>query len=171
MWTFSESTDIMAEPEPLFQIVGNLMTRGHYWPGSVIGIRETAPRPFSPSEKFLPGQRISFIQDGNPREHTITEGVEWDQAEALIVEKPLRSTRDEKIEWKLSELTLGTIRVTVNFSGNYTAIEKLTAGKAIKKFYQETLERLKAYAEDRYTYAGPRTYAPAPVQADPLQQL
>lgn len=164
--TVSESIDIMAEPVELFNIVGDLASRGHYWPEGAMAIRELAPRPFSPTEKFLPGQRISFIRDGKTYEHEISEAVEWDQAEAHITEKVLRSPKNETVQWRLSELTSGTIRVSATASGDFGALEKLTKAPALRKYYAETLTRLKSYVEDKHSYAGPRTFAPKPSQQD-----
>jgi hypothetical protein len=168
MWSCAEHVDVMAEPEEALHIVGDLMTRGHYWPEGIMAIRETAPRPFSPTEKFLPGQRIAFLQDGAQCEHAITEVVEWDQAEAHVLERPLRSQKDESIAWRLSELIPGTIRVTATYNANLNAIERLSKGKSIRAFYAATLQRMKKYIEDKRSFAGPRTYAPKPSSADPL---
>lgn len=171
MW--SEYIDVMGENEEVFLIVGDLMTRGHYWPDGVMALRETAPRPPSPTEKFLPGQRVAFLLNGAQMEHEITDAVEWDQAEARIVEKPLRNAKADTYEWRLSELTAGTIRVTVTLSGNYGALEKLGRGKSFRTFYVETLKRLKEYIEDKRSFAGPRTFAPKATTNpnDPLANL
>ncbi|MBA3725741.1 MAG: hypothetical protein H0W86_04630 [Armatimonadetes bacterium] len=168
MWSFSEAIDIMADPQELFLVVGNLMTRGHYWPDSVIAIREIAPRPFSETDKFLPGQRISFLHDGKQREHEIADAEGWDQAEATIIEKVLRSQKDEMISWRLSELYQGTYRVTITYSADYGTLDKVSKGKQVKAFYVNSLIRLKKYVEDRRSFAGARTYAPNPAPIDPL---
>lgn len=168
MLTITEHIDIMSDAQDAFIIVGDLMTRGHYWPSGVTAIRETAPRPPSPTEKFLPGQRIAFLFDGKPVEHEVSEAVEWDQAEASITETVLRSPKKETIHWRLSELYAGTIRVTITFSADYGALEKIAQGKKARAFYHETLQRLKKYVEDKQSFAGPRTYVPKPAPSDPL---
>lgn len=168
MWSFSESVDVMSDPQELFLVVGDLMTRGHYWPESVIAIREIAPRPPSETEKFLPGQRISFLQDGEQREHEISDAEEWDQAEAKIIERVLKSQKDETISWRLSELYQGTYRVTITFSADYGILDKMSKGKQVKAFYVNSLIRLKKFIEDKRSFAGPRTYAPNPAPIDPL---
>ncbi|MGI8922988.1 MAG: hypothetical protein ACR2HJ_02935 [Fimbriimonadales bacterium] len=168
MWTFSEAIDIMADPQELFLVVGDLMTRGHYLPDMVMAIRETAPRPPSETEKVFPGQSISFLQDGEQRDHEIADVEEWDQAEARIVEKVLRSPKEESINWRISELIQGTYRVTVTYSANYGALEKISKGRRARNFYAVALSRLKRYVEDKRSFAGPRTYAPKPTPLDPL---
>lgn len=161
----------MAEQEPLLHIVGDLMTRGHYLPDGVIGMRETAPRPPSPTEKFLPGQRVAFVFDGESREHEITEVSEWDMAEARVVEKRLRSPKNEVYSWRLSELTAGTLRVTITFSAEYGGLEKMSKGKSAKAYVLTTLQRLKDYVEDKRTYSGPRTFVTQSASTDPLDLL
>ena len=153
-------------------IVGDLMTRGHYMPDGVIGMRQLAERPFSPTEKFLAGQRVAFVFDGESREHEVTEVEEWDKAEARITEKRLRSPKHEVYKWRLSELTMGTYRVTITFSADYGMLEKVSKGNAIKQFLTTTLSRLKEYVEDKRTYSSPRTFvSQAPPSMDPLDML
>ncbi|MDQ2987041.1 MAG: hypothetical protein M3R13_10045 [Armatimonadota bacterium] len=168
MYEVSEHIDIMAEPEDLFLVVGDLMSRGHYYPDGAIGMRELAPRPFSPTEKYLSGQRVAFVFDGESREHEITGAEEWDKAEARIEETRLRSQKKERYVWRLSELTMGTYRVTVTFSADYGAIEKISKGKAARSFLVTMLSRLKDYVEDKRTFAGPRTFVTKSVSTDPL---
>jgi len=168
MIKFEEHVDVMAEPEELLHIVGDLMTRGHYFPDGVIGMRELAARPPSPTEKFLPGQRAAFVSEGESREHEISRVEEWDMAEAQIEERRLRSSKNEVFTWRLSELTLGTLRVTVTFSADFAGLEKITKGKAAKAFVSTMLHRLKQYVEDKRSFSGPRTFVTQSVPADPL---
>jgi hypothetical protein len=165
----SEHVDIMADPQELFLAVGDLMTRGHYYPDGVIGMRQLSERPHSPTEKFLSGQRIAFVFDGESREHEITDAEEWDKAEARITEKRLRSQKNEAYKWRLSELTMGTYRVTLTFAADYGMLEKVAKGNAARSFIQTTLKRLKEFVEDKKSFAGPRTFVTqsAPVY-DPL---
>ena len=125
-----------------------------------MALRETAPRPYSPTEKFLPGQRVAFLLNGAQMEHEVTEAVEWDNAEARLVEKPLRNLKGDVLEWRLSELMAGTVRITVTLSGNYGALEKMGRGKSFRSYYAEMLKRMKEYIEDKRSFAGPRTFAP-----------
>ncbi|MEM2786032.1 MAG: SRPBCC family protein [Candidatus Nitrosotenuis sp.] len=156
---YTDSIDILAEPEQVLRTLGDLKLRGHYYPDGVTGIREVVERPSSLVDQFLPGQRVAFNYQGVSREHMIAEVVEWDNAEASIVERPLRNLKSEIIEWRLSELTMGTVRVTITVSGNYNAIEKIAARSKLKNFWGTTLSRLKSYLEDKITYAGPHTFA------------
>ena len=158
----------MAQPDEIFNVVGDLMARGHYFPGSVLFIREMAPRPPSETEKFLPGQKISFTNNGESRTSTIVSVEEWDKAEAVIAEEVGSSAKVETITWRLSELLQGTVRVMVHFEAEFGMVEKMSKGPAARKFYSETLERLKKFCEDKQDFAGPRTYAPKPVPIDPL---
>jgi hypothetical protein len=138
-------------------------------PDGVIGMRELAPRPPSETEKFLPGQRVAFVFDGESREHELTNADEWDKAEALVVESRVRSQKNEVYSWRLSELTMGTYRVSVTFSANYGMIEKVTKGNAVKAQIITTLKRLRDYVEDKHSYAGPRTFVTQnTVSFDPL---
>lgn len=168
MYEVSEHIDIMAEPEALFLVVGDLMSRGHYYPDGVIGLRELAERPVSPTEKFLPGQRVAFVYESESREHEIAAVDEWDKAEARIEETRLRSPKKERYIWRLSELTMGTYRVTITFSADYGGLEKLSKGKAGRAFLSATLRRLKDYVEDKRSFAGPRTFVTKSVSTDPL---
>jgi hypothetical protein len=169
MFEITEHIDIMADPQELFLTVGDLMSRGHYMPDGVIGMRELAPRPPSETEKFLPGQRIAFVFDSESREHEITNADEWDKAEALIVESRVRSQKGEVYRWRLSELTMGTYRVTVTFAANFGMLEKVSKGNAVKAQLVTTLKRLKDYVEDKRSYAGPRTFvSQTTVSFDPL---
>lgn len=168
MFKAEEHVDIMAEREQLLYVVGDLMSRGHYFPDGVIGLREVAERPPSPTEKFLPGQRVAFVADGESREHEVSKVEEWDMAEARIEEKRLRSPKHELYSWRLSELTPGTLRVTVTFTSDYGGLEKMTKGKAARAFIATMLKRLKEYVEDKRTYAGPRTFVTQSVSTDPL---
>ena len=169
MFEITEYIDIMADPKELFLTVGDLMSRGHYMPDGVIGMRELAPRPPSETEKFLPGQRIAFVFDNESREHEITNADEWDKAEALIIESRVRSQKGEVYRWRLSELTMGTYRVTVTFAANFGMLEKVSKGNAIKAQLVTTLKRLKEYVEDKRSYAGPRTFvSQTTVSFDPL---
>jgi hypothetical protein len=168
MFRTEEHIDIMAEREELLYIVGDLMSRGHYFPDGVIGLREMAERPPSPTEKFLPGQRAAFVTEGESREHEISSVDEWDMAEARIEEKRLRSPKHEVYAWRLSELTPGTLRVTVTFTAEYGGFEKLSKGKAARTFIATMLQRLKEHVEDKRTFAGPRTFVTQSVSTDPL---
>jgi hypothetical protein len=132
-------------------------------------MRQLAERPPSETEKFLPGQRIAFVFDGESREHELTNADEWDKAEALIVETRVRSSKNEVYRWRLSELTMGTYRVSVTFSANYGMLEKVSKGNAIKSQLTTMLRRLKDYVEDKRSYAGPRTFVSQnTVSFDPL---
>lgn len=168
MFQTEEHIDIMADPEELLHVVGDLMSRGHYFPDGVIGLRELAERTPSPTEKFLPGQRVAFVYDGESREHEITEIEEWDMAEAKVVEKRLRSHKHELYSWRLSELTAGTFRVTITFTADYGGLEQMTKGKAARTFMATMLQRLKDYVEDKRTYSGPRTFVTQSASTDPL---
>ncbi|HET6644885.1 MAG TPA: SRPBCC family protein [Fimbriimonadales bacterium] len=168
MFSFTEQVDVMAQPDEIFNIVGDLTARGHYYPDSVLFIREMAPRPPSETEKFLPGQTISFTNSGETRTSKIVSVEEWDKAEAVIVEQVASPTKAEVVTWRLSELLQGTIRVMVHFEAEFGMVEKMSKGPAARKFYSETLERLKKFCEDKLDFAGPRTYAPKPVPIDPL---
>ena len=86
MFEVTEHIDIMADPQELFLVIGDLMTRCQYMPAGVIEMRELAPRPPSETEKYLVGQRTAFVYDGESREHEVTNADEWDKAEALIIE-------------------------------------------------------------------------------------
>jgi hypothetical protein len=164
-----DHVDIMSDPQELFHVVGDLMSRGHYMPDGVIGLRQLAERPYSPTEKFLPGQRVAFVFDGESREHEIVDVEEWDKAEARITEKRLRSPKQETYKWRLSELTMGTYRVTLAFSADYGMLEKMSKGSAAKTFISTTLKRLKPFVEDKSSFAGPRTFvSQAAPTIDPL---
>jgi hypothetical protein len=172
MFETSEHIDIMAEPQELFATVGDLMSRGHYMPDGVIGLRQLAERPFSPTEKFLAGQRVAFVFEGESREHQIAEVEEWDKAEARITENRLRSPKRESYNWRLSELTMGTYRVTLTFTADYGVLEKMSKGSAARAFVSTTLKRLKAYVEDKTSFAGPRTFVSQAAQGtDPLDSF
>src|SRR5687767_2116373 len=158
MFEVTEHIDIMADPQELFLVIGDLMTRGHYMPDGVIGMRELAPRPPSETEKYLVGQRIAFVFDGESREHEVTNADEWDKAEALIIESRVRSQKGEVFRWRLSELTMGTYRVTITYAANYGMLEKVSKGNAMKAQLVTTLRRLKEYVEDKRTHSGPRTF-------------
>lgn len=160
MFSFSIQTEVLTSPEAAFEAVADLMTRGHYLAEGVSMMREVAPRPPSETEKFLPGQRVAYMFNGVMHETEITEVEEWDQAEANILETPTRSTKGEKFEWRISELMPGTLKITLTFSADYGAMEKISKGGAIKKFWGESLERLKQYLEDKRSFAGARTFAP-----------
>ena len=169
MFETEDHVDVMADPQYLFQTVGDLMSRGHYMPDGVIGLRQLAERPISPTEKFLPGQRVAFVFEGESREHEITDVEEWDKAEARLIEKRLRSPKGETYKWRLSELTMGTYRVTLTFSADYGILEKMSKGNAAKAFISMTLKRLKPFVEDKVSHAGPRTFVSRAVPIiDPL---
>lgn len=169
MFEVAEHIDIMADPQELFLTVGDLMSRGHYFPDGVIGMRQLAERPPSETEKYFAGQRIAFVYDNESREHEITNAEEWDKAEALVIESRVRSPKGEVYRWRLSELTMGTYRVTLTFAANYGMMEKVSKGNAVKAFLNTTLKRLKEYVEDKRSYAGPRTYvSQAAPSFDPL---
>jgi hypothetical protein len=89
-------------------------------------------------------------------------------AEARIEEKRLRSPKHEVYAWRLSELTPGTLRVTVTFTAEYGGFEKLSKGKAARTFIATMLQRLKEHVEDKRTFAGPRTFVTQSVSTDPL---
>ncbi len=162
MFTFTEQIDIMAANEDSFLAVADLMARGHYYPPSVSLLREIAPRPPSETDKFLPGQRVSFRNGEANFDTTITDVSEWHEAEARFVELPQGSPKEERLEWRLSELTPGTIRVELTFSANYGLVEKVSRGNQVRKFWRETLERLKTYLEDKQSLAHARMWAPKP---------
>lgn len=171
MFKAVEHIDIMADPQELFLTVGDLMTRGHYYPDGVIGMRQLVERPPSETEKFLPGQRIAFVYDGESMEHEVSAAEEWDKAEARVTEKRLRSPKNEVYAWRLSELTMGTYRVTITFEADYGAFEKMSKGKAAKNFITTALSRLKDHMEDKRSYAGPRTFVTQSAPSfDPLDQ-
>ena len=158
----------MTTPDDAFKFVADLMQRGHYFPDSVTYLREIAPRPPSETEKFLPGQRTMYMVDGVAHEQLLTDVEEWDDAEAKVVEKCLKSAKNEVYEWRLSELTAGTIRVTLTVHADFGALEKLSKVGGIKKFWTEAMNRMKSYIEDRGTFAGPRTFAPKPSPTNEL---
>jgi len=157
---FSGQIDVMCEAQTAFLAVGDLLRRGHYVPDNVSAMRETAPRPPSETEKFLPGQRVAFAVDGEMNEHMIAHVIEWDRAEALIVERPTKALRGEQIEWKLSELAPGTVRISVEFQAHFGALEGIAKKAKAKKFYSELLRRLKTHLEDGVSFAKVNTYAP-----------
>ncbi|MER3467004.1 MAG: hypothetical protein C4340_08030, partial [Armatimonadota bacterium] len=97
---FELSVDVMAEQEETLDAVGNLMERGHYLPSRAIAIRELAPKPYSESGAFLPGQRVSFLVDGETREHEIVAVQMWDEAEANVREVVRSSAAGETLEWR-----------------------------------------------------------------------
>lgn len=150
----------MASAEEVFVAVSDLMRRGHFAPDSLSLLRETAPRPPSESDKFLPGQRVSYFNGKEAREDVIIRVAEWDRSEAAIVERPWKALKGEMVEWKLSELSPGTVRVTVEVQGRYGPLEHLSKKANAKKFYGEMLRRLKSHLEDRRSFAGPNTFAP-----------
>ena len=160
MYSFSVQTEALTTPEAAFEAVADLMKRGYYMADGVTMMREVAPRPPSETEKFLPGQRVAYMLNGAMQETQIAEVEEWDQAEANILETPVRPTKGEKFEWRISELMPGTLRITLTFSADFGAMEKISKGGTLKKFWGETLERLKVYVEDKRSFAGARTFAP-----------
>lgn len=170
MFKFTEHVDVMATNEEGFMAVADLMARGHYYPENVFLLREMAPRPPSPTDKFLPGQRVSYRIDNATFETEISEVEEWYEVEAHIKELHRNSPKAEKLEWRLSELTPGTIRIELTFSANYGLVEKVSRGNQVRKFWRETLDRLKTYLEDKKSLAHARMWAPKP-QGDPLSNL
>ena len=96
-------------------------------------------------------------------------GLPFRPAEALIIESRVRSPKAEVYRWRLSELTMGTYRVTLTFAANFGMLEKVSKSNAIKAQLATTLKRLKEYVEDKRSYAGPRTFvAQNPTSFDPL---
>ncbi|MCH8273908.1 MAG: hypothetical protein IH851_03885 [Armatimonadetes bacterium] len=160
MFSFTDHVDALTEREKALQIVGDLMERGHYFPDSVTNLREVEPRPTNETGKFFPGQRVAFLVNGEHNEHVIADVELWYEAEAEVIERPFRAIRGERIKWRLSELTPGMIRVTLTFSANYGPLERLSKGGHAKKFWRETLKRLKTYLQDRRSYSGANTFAP-----------
>jgi hypothetical protein len=152
--------DILCEAEPALEAVGNLYERGHYLPSGVMAIRELVPKPYSESGAFLPGQRVSYLFEGKTFEHEVTEVRMWDGAEANVKEVIRTSPSGEMLEWRLSELTPGTIRVTLLYQANVNPIAKLGMARFAKSFWGEALQRLKVYLEDKKTFSGPRTWVP-----------
>lgn len=159
MFVYSDFIDALSTPEEAFIIVADLMQRGHYFPDSVTNLRQLSPRPPSETEKFLPGQRVAFTVGNEVHEHVVAEVQEWHAAEARIVERPARPLKGERLEWRLSELSPGMIRVSLKFTANYGALERLSKGAQVKKFWGETLQRLKTYLQDKESYSNPRTFA------------
>lgn len=157
---FEQSINVMAEQEETLNAVGNLMDRGHYLPSNAIAIRELAPKPYSESDAFLPGQRISFLVDGETREHEVVAVQMWHDAEAHVREVVRNSPTSETLEWRLSELTPGTVRITLTYRAEVNPIARLAMARVVKRFWGETLERLRVYLEDKKTFSGPRTWAP-----------
>lgn len=162
MFTFTEHVDVMTTNEDAFYAVADLMMRGHFYPESVFLLKETAPRPPSPTEKFLPGQSASYRIGDTTYETEITAVEEWHNAEAHISEALKNSPRGERLDWRLSELLRGTIRVELKFSADYGLLEKLSRGNQVRKFWRTTLDRLKQYLEDKQSLAHPRMFAPKP---------
>ena len=152
--------DVLTTPERAFKSVADLMQRGHCFPDVVTNLRELEPRREVETGAFLPGQRVAFESYGQHFEHMIAQVHEWDDVEAHVVERVVRSPHGDVLEWRLAELTAGMIRIELTYRGNYGGFEKLTRTRAIKKFYEPTLERLKIYLEDLNSFAGPRTFAP-----------
>ncbi|RMG25548.1 MAG: hypothetical protein D6724_03825 [Armatimonadetes bacterium] len=157
---YESFVDILCEPEAALEAVGNLYERGHYLPSGVMAIRELAPKPFSESGAFLPGQRVSYLYDGKTFEHEVTEVRMWDEAEANVKEVIRSSSSGEMLEWRLSELTPGTIRVTLMYHANVNPIAKMGLARFAKRFWGEALQRLKVHLEDKKTFSGPRTWVP-----------
>lgn len=159
MFSFTYFVDALTEPEKALLIVGDLMQRGHYFPDSVTNLREITPRPIHETGRFLPGQKVAYEVNGIHHEHVIAEAEGWYEAEARLLERPVRPLKGERLEWRLSELTPGTVRVTLTFTANYNLLERLTLGAQARKFWKETLNRLKTYLQDRRSYAHPHTFA------------
>jgi hypothetical protein len=160
MFTFTEHVDVMTTHEDSFYAVADLMMRGHYYPESVFLLRETAPRPPSPTEKFLPGQSAAYRIENTTYETTVTGVEEWHNAEARVVELLKNSPKGERLDWRLSELLQGTIRVELKFSADYGLLERVSRGNQVHKFWRTTLDRLKQYLEDKQSLAHPRMFAP-----------
>lgn len=159
---FEDSIDVMTGQEEALNAVGNLMERGHYLPSSAIALRELAPKPYSESDAFLPGQRVSFLVEGEAREHEIVTVQMWHEAEAHVREVVRSSKVGETLEWRLAELTPGTIRVTLTYHAEVNPIARIGMARGVKKFWGEALQRLRVYLEDKKTFSGPRTWAPKP---------
>ncbi len=159
---FEQSVDVMAEQAEALNAVGNLMERGHYLPSSAIAIRELAPKPYSESDAFLPGQRVSLLVDGETREHEVVAVQMWHEAEAGVREVVRSSTAGETLEWRLSELIPGTVRVTLTYHAEVNPFARMAMARGAKRFWGEALERLRVHLEDKKTFSGPRTWAPRP---------
>lgn len=160
MFSFTEYVDVLTTPEAAFLAVADLMQQGHYLPSSVKHIKEIEPRPQSPVEQFLPGQKIAFEWNGKHHEHVTTEVSDWSGAEARILQRPVHPIYGEKFEWRLAELTPGMIRIELTFSANYSGFDKLTKGREMRKFWREALERLKTYLQEHFSFAKDDTFAP-----------
>ncbi len=159
MFRFEESIEVLTTPEEALKAVGDFLHRGHFAPDSLSDLKIIEPRPTNEIEQFLPGQKASFKINGVYNEHCIAEVQEWDEAEARILERPVRPLAGERIEWRLAELMPGTIKITLTFSAQYSGLNKLTLGRTVHKFWLETMKRLKHYLDDKYSYAQSHTYA------------